>query len=235
MTMIERLARRVQAAQGKIDCDLIIRGTRYLDVYACEWRMGDVAVIDGTIVALETGLRAKRVIDAKGRSLVPGFIDAHVHVESSLMTPDLFQASVLPRGTTAAVCDPHEIANVHGTSGISYFLEAATKLSLDLRVMLSSCVPATHLETNGGGEIRAADLAPFASHPQALGLAEMMNMPGVLAGDPALLEKLAAFASAPIDGHCPLMRGAALSAYAATGISSCHESSELEEGPREAR
>ena len=229
MTSIERLSRRIQAAQGKIDCDLLIRGARYLDVFSCAWRSGDVAVIDGAIVACDGDLRARRVLEARGRALVPGFIDAHVHVESSMMTPDYFQSSVLPRGTTAAICDPHEIANVHGTSGIRYFLEAASRLSLDLRVMLSSCVPATHLETNGGGTIRAGDLAPFAAHPRALGLAEMMNMPGVLAGDPEVLEKLAAFEARPIDGHCPLLKGPALSAYASAGISSCHESSALEE------
>ncbi len=180
-------------------------------------------------MGLEPGLKAKREINARGKLLVPGFIDAHVHLESSLLTPHYFEAAVLPKGTTSAICDPHELANVLGVAGLKYFLESANDLSLDLRVMLSSCVPATHFETNGGGTITAAQLLPLSSHPKALGLAEMMNVPGVLNADPAVLEKLRAFHGKPIDGHCPLLRGQQLSAYAAAGISSCHESSELDE------
>jgi adenine deaminase len=221
--------RRIAAAQGQLDCDLILRQVRYLDVFSATFREGDVAILDGAIVGLEPGLRAKRIIEAKGRALVPGFIDAHVHLESSLLVPHAFQRAVLPRGTTTAVCDPHELANVIGVDGIRYFLESAPHLAMDLRVMLSSCVPATMFETNGGGTIDAASLAPLLAHPHALGLAEMMNVPGVLAGDDAILDKLAAFEGRPIDGHCPLVRGQQLSAYAAAGMSSCHESSELEE------
>lgn len=225
----EKLAKRIRAAQGLEDCDLIIRGVRYLDVFSCEWRSGDIAIHDGTIVGVEPGLKSKREIDGAGKYLAPGFIDAHVHVESSLLVPHHFESAVLARGTTAAICDPHELANVQGPAGIQYFLDAADALSLDLRVMMSSCVPATHLETNGGGTIRSAELVSLARHPRALGLAEMMNMPGVLHGDPDVMEKLSAFSGRPIDGHCPLLRGQQLSAYAAAGISSCHESSELEE------
>jgi len=225
----ERISRRVAAAQGKIPCDLILKGVQFLDVFSCEWRVGDVAAIDGTIVALEPGLKATRVINGNGCWLVPGFIDAHVHVESSLVVPKNFQRAVLPRGTTTAICDPHELANVEGVSGLRYFLEEAETLALDLRVMLSSCVPATHLETNGGGTISAADLAPLSGHRKALGLAEMMNVPGVLNSSPDVLDKLAAFEGKRIDGHCPLLSGRALSAYAAAGISSCHESSRLDE------
>lgn len=219
----------IDAAQGRIPCDLLIQGVRFLDVFSCEWRSGDVAVKDGHIVGIEAGLKAERTLRAQGQTLVPGFIDAHVHVESSLLTPENFEAAVLPRGTTTAICDPHELANVMGVEGIRYFLDASQRMALDLRVMLSSCVPATHLETNGGGVIEARDLAPLIQHPRALGLAEMMNVPGVLAGDPAILEKLALFAGRPLDGHCPLVSGQALSAYAAAGISSCHESSRLDE------
>lgn len=165
----------------------------------------------------------------KGKWIVPGFVDAHVHVESSLLIPSNFQNAVLPRGTTSAVCDPHELANVQGVSGIRYFLENSEKLDLDLWVMLSSCVPATHLETNGGGIIGAEALASLLPARKALGLAEMMNMPGVLNADPEILEKLRRFEGRPIDGHCPLLRGQSLSAYAAAGITSCHECSELEE------
>lgn len=223
------MKRKIEAAQGMIPCDLLLKNASFLDVFSCEWRRGDLSVIDGVIVGIEPGLKARRVIDCKGKPVVPGFVDAHVHVESSLLKPDGFQSAVLPRGTTTAICDPHELANVLGIEGLRYFLEASSRLGMDLRVMLSSCVPATHFETNGGGEISAADLMPLLAHPSALGLAEMMNVPGVLKAEPGVLEKLDAFQGNPLDGHCPLLRGQALSAYATTGISSCHESSQLEE------
>jgi adenine deaminase len=228
-TSRQRIQKRIDAAMGSVPCDLLIRNVRYLDVFHCQWRTGDIAVTDGVIVGVEPGLKARRETEGRGRFLVPGFIDAHVHIESSLLTPDHFQAAVLPKGTTTAICDPHELANVMGVGGIEYFLSAAEQLGLDLRVMLSSCVPATHFETNGGGEIHASSLAPLLSHPKALGLAEMMNVPGVIHNDPGILEKLEAFSHGPIDGHCPLVSGQALSAYAAAGISSCHESSQLGE------
>jgi adenine deaminase len=230
MTLSTKLMqRRIDAALGRISCDVVLKNCRFLDVFGCTFKEGEIAIIDGVVVGLEAGLKGARELDLKGRTVVPGWIDAHVHVESSLMIPSHFEAAVLKCGTTSAICDPHELANVQGISGIQYFLDAATGLNMDLHVMLSSCVPATHMETNGGGTIRAADLVRLTSHPRALGLAEMMNMPGVLHKDEDILAKLEAFASKPIDGHCPLLRGQKLSAYAATGISSCHESSELEE------
>lgn len=223
------LQRRLDAAMGRIPCDLVVKNAEYLDVFSCEWKTGDLSIIDGVIVGVEPGLKAKRVIDARGASVVPGFIDAHVHVESSLLLPPTFQDAILARGTTSAIADPHEIANVCGTRGLEYFLDASANLDMDLWIMLSSCVPATHLETNGGGAIEAGELAPLAKHPRALGLAEMMNVPGVLGAAPNILDKLEAFEGMPVDGHAPLVRGRALSAYASVGITSCHESSELEE------
>ena len=205
------LRRRIDAAQGRVSCDLLIRDVQFLDVFTCSWKKGDISVLDGTIVAIDPGLKATRSLDGKGRYLVPGFIDAHVHIESSLLTPPHFQNAVLPRGTTTAICDPHELANVHGLAGIRYFLDSASKMRLDLRVMMSSCVPATGFETNGAGRINAKELQKLSSHPKALGLAEMMNVPGVLNADSAILAKLAAFSGKPIDGHCPLLSGAALS------------------------
>lgn len=231
----ERLRRRLAAAQGREPCDVIVEGVRYLDVFSCEMVDGDVAIKDGVIVGTEPGLRAARTIDGRDKWLVPGFIDAHVHLESSLLVPESFQEVVLPRGTTSAVCDPHELANVLGVPGIEYFLDASRRLSLDLYVMLSSCVPATTFETNGGGTISADALAPLRAHEAALGLAEVMNVPGVLAGDDAVVDKLLAFGDAPMDGHAPLVRGRELSAYAATGVSSCHESSELYEAREKVR
>ena len=229
MKKVKWLQQRVDAAQGRVDCDLILKNATYLDVFSCEWRQGELAVANGVIVGMEPGLKSRRNVDVQGKWVVPGFIDAHVHLESSLMTPKYFQEAVLSKGTTTAVCDPHELANVMGVAGIQYFLDAAEDLDLDLWVMLSSCVPATHMETNGGGEIVAAQLAKLKKHPRALGLAEMMNVPGVLNGDLNVMEKLHLFSGDLIDGHCPLVRGQALSAYAAAGISSCHESSEFEE------
>lgn len=220
---------RVEAALGKRHCDLILRGITYFDVFSCRWVKSDIAVYDGHIVGLDAGLRAKREIQCKNRFAVPGFIDAHVHVESSMMAPQNFQRAVLPCGTTTAICDPHELANVQGVSGIEYFLKAAEKMALDLRVMLSSCVPATDFETNGAGHLKISKLKPLRQHAKALGLAEVMNVPGVLNGDVEIWDKLNAFSDSIIDGHCPLLRGHALSAYATAGISSCHESTRLDE------
>jgi adenine deaminase len=174
-------------------------------------------------------LKGARQIDAKGAHVVPGFVDAHVHLESSLLVPETFQRCVLPRGTTTAICDPHELANVLGVPGIQFFLDGASRLTLDLRVMVSSCVPATSFETNGAGVLDARALSPLLAHDKALGLAEVMNVPGVLDGDPLVIDKLAAFDGRPLDGHAPLVRGRDLSAYACAGITTCHESSELEE------
>ncbi len=207
----------------------MLQNARVLDVFSCEFYEADLTVFEGAIVGVEPGLPAKRKIDVKGRAVVPGFIDAHVHVESSLLVPQNFQRAVLPRGTTTAVCDPHELANVMGKPGITYFLEQAEQLALDLQVMVSSCVPATDFETNGGGVLGAEALASLRGHPHALGLAEVMNVPAVLGADPAMLAKLVLFDGAPKDGHCPLVRGRDLSVYAAARITSCHESSELGE------
>lgn len=229
MALVDALRRRLRAAQGEEACDLVIKDVRWLDVFRCTFVSGDVAIKDGVIVGLSPGLRGAREIDAKGAHVVPGFVDAHVHLESSLLVPEGFQRAVLPRGTTTAVCDPHELANVLGVPGIRFFLDAAPRLALDLRVMVSSCVPATTFETNGGGTLDAAALAPLLDHPAALGLAEVMNVPGVLGGDPLVLDKLALFDGRPLDGHAPLVRGRALSAYACAGITTCHESSQLDE------
>ncbi len=132
--------------------------------------------------------------------MVPGFIDSHVHCESTLVTPGEFDRCVLPRGTTTAICDPHEICNVLGLDGLRYFLDSARATIMDLRVQLSSCVPATGLETSGA-RLTAADLVPHRDHPQVIGLAEFMNVPGVLAKDPECLDKLAAFQGGHIDGQ----------------------------------
>ena len=166
--------------------------------------------------------RGAREIDVRGKIVVPGFIDTHLHVESSLITPLEFDRCVLAHGVTTAICDPHEIANVLGVAGLRYFLDASMATAMDLRVQLSSCVPATHLETSGA-RLEVDDLLALANHPKVLGLAEFMNFPGVLARDPACLAKLAAFQGRRIDGHSPLLRGLDLNGYLSAGIRTDHE------------
>ena len=161
----EQLARRIDAARGLKPCTLLLRGAKWLDVFSGKWLEGDVAIYDGVIVGVGGHYDAEKVVLLKGRYLVPGFIDSHVHLESTMMVPEEFEATVLPRGTTAAILDPHEITNVLGKEeGLTYILECASKSKMDLYVMLSSCVPATHLETSGA-RMKASDLLPFKNHP----------------------------------------------------------------------
>lgn len=219
----------VDVARGVTEADTVLRGAKYLDIFSCRWLTGDVAVAQGRIVGVGESYKAKKNINLKGKFIVPGFIDSHVHIESSMMAPDQFQLATLPRGTTGAIVDPHEIVNVMGTDGFDYILGASEKAMMDIYVMLSSCVPATdHLETSGA-KVSAADLLKYKDHPKVLGLAEMMNFPGVLNKDPEVMKKLFAFQDQPIDGHCPMLRGKDLSAYIASGIKSCHESVSLAE------
>ncbi len=223
------LGRRIDQALGQEPADLVIKGARTVNVATGTLDDGDIAVCGDWIVGTHDDYRGVREIDARGQIAAPGFIDTHVHVESSLVTPAEFERSVLPRGTTTAICDPHEIANVLGLAGIRYFLAAAETLRMTLRVQLSSCVPATELETSGA-RLSAADLVAVRDHPAVLGLAEMMNFPGVLAKDEGVLDKLIAFAGWHIDGHAPLLRGHALNAYLAAAIRTDHESTSYEEG-----
>jgi adenine deaminase len=226
--------RRIDQARGRAPADLVIKGARFLDVATGELDSGDIAICGDWIVGTHDDYRGTREIDGRGRVAVPGFIDTHVHIESSLVTPFEFERAVLPRGTTTAICDPHEIANVLGAEGLRYFLEAAPCLLMTLRVQLSSCVPATHLETSGA-RLEAADLIGLRDDPAVLGLAEMMNFPGVLAKDDTVLDKLIAFAGWHVDGHAPLVRGYDLSAYLAAAIRTDHESTGFEEGQEKLR
>ncbi|MEI8145401.1 MAG: adenine deaminase, partial [Alphaproteobacteria bacterium] len=168
------------------------------------------------------------VIEGRGRIAVPGFIDTHLHIESSLVTPMEFDRCVARHGVTTAISDPHEMANVMGTAAFDYMLSGAERTVMDLRVNLSSCVPATELETSGA-RLEAADLEPYRAHPKVIGLAEFMNFPGVLHGDPGCLAKLSAFSNGHIDGHAPLLRGRDLDGYIAAGIRTEHESTSAEE------
>jgi adenine deaminase len=188
----------------------------------------DVAICGDTVVGTHDTYNGTREIDARGAFAAPGFIDTHLHVESSLVTPLEFDRCVLPHGVTTAICDPHEIANVLGLEGIQFFLDSSLETALDLRVQLSSCVPSTTFETSGA-ELLAAHLEPLRKHPKVTGLAEFMNFPGVLGKEPAALDKLAAFSNGHIDGHAPLLLGRDLNGYLAAGIRTEHEATTLEE------
>jgi adenine deaminase len=224
-----RLERRIDQALGDARADLVIRNARTLNLVTGDLDDGDIAICDDTIVGTRDDYRGETEIDARGKIVVPGFIDSHVHCESTLVTPGEFDRCVLPRGTTTAICDPHEIANVLGADGLSYFLQSALGTVMDLRVQLSSCVPATGLETSGA-RLTASELVAHRGHPQVIGLAEFMNVPGVLAKDPECLDKLAAFQDGHIDGHSPLLSGKRLNAYLACGVRNCHETTSLTEG-----
>lgn len=219
---VEDLKRAINQGKGATPADVVLKGGCFFDLVTGELIPSDVALCGGMIVGTCGSYAGQTEIDVSGMIIVPGFIDTHLHVESSLVTPLEFDRCVLRHGVTTAICDPHEIANVLGMTGIRYFFDCAAAMIMDLRVQLSSCVPATHLETSGA-HITAEDLRPFMDHPKGIGLAEMMNFPGVLFHDAECLEKLSLFAGRHIDGHAPLLRGADLNGYLATGISTDHE------------
>jgi adenine deaminase len=225
--MIE-LERRIAAGRGDEPADLVLRGASVFDLVTGDLIPGDVAIVGDTIVGIAADYDAARVIDVTGLTLVPGFIDTHLHVESSLITPTEFDRCVTPRGVTTAICDPHEIANVLGAEGIRWFQRASEGLLMDLRVQLSSCVPSTHMET-AGAELTATDLAALRGHPSGIGLAEFMNYPGVIHRDPAAMAKLRLFEGGHIDGHAPLLSGRDLNAYIAAGIRTEHEATSAAE------
>jgi adenine deaminase len=221
-------AERIAAARGTTPADLVLTNVRLVNVLSGEDYATEIAIKDGIIVGVGEGYSGAKTLDLGGRYVAPGLIDAHVHIESSLCTPPEFSRAVLTHGITTVITDPHEIANVHGLDGVRYMLEEARRTPLGIFVMASSCVPATHLETSGAS-LDAADLASLLDDPRVIGLAEMMNYPGVLAGDPAVLDKLEAFEGHPIDGHCPAVRGKDLNAYIAAGVQSDHECTTVEE------
>jgi adenine deaminase len=222
------LARCIAAGAGREPADLVIADVQILDVITGALTTGDVAIVGDRIVGTYARYEGRQRLDGKGLFCVPGFIDTHLHVESSLVTPFEFDRCVLRHGVTTAICDPHEIANVLGLAGIGYFLDAAERTVMDLRVNLSSCVPATEFETSGAA-LDAADLLSLADHPKVIGLAEFMNFPGVISCDPGALAKLAAFADQHIDGHAPLLSGRDLNAYLAARIRTDHEATSARE------
>ena len=222
------LSRRIAVARGDEPADLVIRGGRVFSAFTREWLEGDLAIADGAVAGLGE-YEGKETLDASGRYVVPGFIDAHMHLESSKLLVDEFARLVLPLGTTAVVVDPHEIANVLGTDGVHWLADLCTGLPLDVFFMASSSVPASSFESPRR-PLGPGDLEALLRRRRVLGLAEMMNFPGVVAGSKDELEKLALPGATHVDGHAPTLLGKGLNAYAAAGIRSDHEMSTIEEG-----
>jgi len=222
-----RLKALIEAARGLRPADLCIKGCRLVNVFSGKIESADLAVHNGFIAGWGD-YEGVKTIRADGMYVSPGFIDGHVHIESSLLSPANFCAAVLPWGTSAVVADPHEIANVLGLDGIRYFLECARHLPLDIFINLPSCVPASPLETSGAS-LSGVDLQSLLPNENLLGLAEMMNFPGVIGADPEVIDKLLLFQDQVIDGHCPRLTGRDLNAYMAGGIGSDHECTTLEE------
>ena len=219
---------RIEQGRGDEPADLVLTGGRIFDLVTGTFIAGDIAICGDTIVGIADHYEGREMIDVSGLILVPGFIDTHLHIESSLVTPFEFDRCVAPLGITTAICDPHEIANVIGAGGIKWFQNASEHMVMDLRVQLSSCVPSTDMET-AGARIEAADIARLRDHPSGIGLAEFMNYPGVIHRDPAVLAKLELFDGQHIDGHSPQLSGRDLNAYIAAGIRTEHEATTAEE------
>jgi adenine deaminase len=216
------LERRIDQGTGREPADIVLKGGSFFDLVTGELVASDIAICGGTVVGTCGEYEGREVIDITGKIVVPGFIDTHLHIESSLVTPHEFDRCVLPYGVTTVICDPHEIANVLGTEGIQFFLDSSEQTIMDIRVQLSSCVPATHLETSGA-DLPIERLLPFRNHPKVIGLAEFMNFPGVIHKDPICMAKLEAFQDGHIDGHSPLLSGRDLNGYLSARIRTDHE------------
>ncbi len=227
------LTRLIQVARGREPADLLLKNARVVDLYNQEILDADVAIAGDRIAGLGpagsgVAYQARETHDVDGAYLAPGLIDGHVHIESSMVSVPEFARAVVPHGTTTVITDPHEIANVLGMSGIRYMLQAAKYNPLSVYVMASSCVPASPMES-AGAELSAYDLETLMQDKWVLGLAEMMDAPGLLASNPEVLAKIKAAGARPVDGHAPGMRGPDLNAYIAAGVSSDHESTTLAE------
>ncbi|WP_195573818.1 adenine deaminase [Paenibacillus sp. 1001270B_150601_E10] len=231
----EQLERAIRAASKRQAAELVIRNAKIVDVFNLEILSGDVAITDGRIVGIGS-YEGEQIIDAGGKYLAPAFIDAHVHIESSMVTPAEFARAVLPHGVTTVITDPHEIANVSGERGIQYMLDASEELPLDVRVMLPSCVPATPFE-HAGAVLGADKLKPFYNHPRVLGLAEVMDYPSVANGEDDMMNKLvdASLHRGQIDGHGAGLDGEAINVYRTAGIVTDHECVNAEEAKERLR
>ena len=228
------LENRIDQGMGRIPADIVLKNGRFFDLVTGDLVSSDIALCGDTIVGTGEAYEGREEIDISGRIVVPGFIDTHLHIESSLVTPHEFDRCVLPYGVTTVICDPHEIANVLGTEGLQFFLDSAERTIMDIRVQLSSCVPATHLETSGA-DLPIERLLPFRHHPKVIGLAEFMNFPGVIHKDPICLAKLEAFQDGHIDGHSPLLSGRDLNGYLSARIRTDHECTNVPEAMEKIR
>ncbi len=222
-----RIKNRIDVASGRVKADLVLKNARIVSVFTEEILEGDVAIVGGEIAGIGQ-YEGVEEIDLEGRYVAPGLIDGHVHIESSMVTPAQFAKTILPRGTTAIIADPHEIANVCGLGGIQYILDNSEVLPLDVFVMLPSCVPSTSFE-NAGAKLLADDLETFMNHPRVLGLGEMMDYPAVESASPEAIDKLAVADGKLIDGHGPVIKDKGLNAYVAGGIRTEHECTTVEE------
>jgi len=225
---MDGLLRTIKVARGEAPADLLFKNARVVNVFNGEIEDAAVAVSDGVVAGIGDYSEAGEIIDLKGKYLVPGLIDGHTHIESSLLDIGQYAYAVAACGATGVITDLHELTNVVGIDGAKYILKAAKKLPLDLRVMAPSCVPATHLETSGA-TVTAKDIARLLKKPGVIGLGEMMNFPGVLFGDEGVLGKIKASDGRVIDGHAPGLSGRDLNAYISSGIGSDHESTRLAE------
>lgn len=235
-TLQERIERKIEkkrtlirVARGLEKADLAIKNAKYLNVFSDSWETGDIAVSGGLIAGIGGEYSGKTEIDAKGKYVIPGLIDAHIHLESAIVEPAEFARIALTHGTTTVVADPHEIANVMGTDGIRYMMQATDDIGMDVMLMLPSCVPATPMDESAM-PLYYRDIDEFYSHPRVLGLAEMMNYVGVLGGDESVLDKILAAQShhKKIDGHAPGLSGRDLDGYIAAGVYSDHECDTIE-------
>ena len=226
---LDKKCKIISIASGSIPADLVLKNATYVNVFLNELCTDDIAVADGIIVGLGK-YEGKTEVDMSGKIVCPGFIDAHIHLESSLVSPCEFVKATLPHGTTTVITDPHEIANVMGTDGIEYMLQATKNLPVDVLFMLPSCVPATQFDESGA-ILDFEAIEPFYLNPRVLGLAEMMNYQGVIRCDKDVLRKFTAAQAhqMKIDGHAPGLSGNNLNAYIACGVGSDHECSELQE------
>lgn len=232
LTRVE-LQKVLAVARGDEPADVLIKNIKILDLINGDVIESAIVLSGKTIAGIGLEYRdsnAHRVIDGSGLTAVPGFIDGHLHIESSMMNPFEFERMTLPLGTTTAICDPHEITNVMGDRGYSWFLRCSELMHQNLFVQTSSCVPALPGFESNGGEFKLSEMKKYKTHPNVLGLAEMMNFPGVINGDESVLDKIEEFSDMNLDGHCPLLRGKALNAYIAAGIQNCHETVTKEEG-----
>ncbi|MBN1140198.1 MAG: adenine deaminase [Deltaproteobacteria bacterium] len=225
---------RIAVARGDLPADRVLRNARVVDVLSATVYGADIAIHEGFVVGIGNGYQGRETVDLRGRYVAPGLIDAHLHIESSMVTPREYARAVLPHGVTTVITNPHEIANVLGVPGIRFMLRDAESSPLSTYVTIPSCVPPTPLATSGA-ELGPEQLAELLTEPGVIGLGEVMNFPGVVGADPRVLAELAVCEGRPLDGHCPGLSGKGLNAYAAAGIRSDHECVTVEEAQEKLR